>query len=141
MGPVAAAPPALLDNNLYQLNAYVNHPLPQHPPTPLLAPSSSSVSLTSSPPASSSTMTPTMTTTTTTMMMNSLQDTSFDPLLVQDPLDVGNNVGRNVFRIHQIQRAWTDALGCVLTGGGFPIRTSAWGNGVNNSNTTNSAGR
>ena len=32
----------------------------------------------------------------------------FDPLLIEDPLQPGNNVGRNVFRIHQIQRACAD---------------------------------
>ena len=33
----------------------------------------------------------------------------FDPLHIEDPLQPGNNVGRNVFRIHQIQRAFVDA--------------------------------
>ena len=33
----------------------------------------------------------------------------FDPLYVEDPLSPGNNVGRNCFRIAQIQRAWHDA--------------------------------
>ncbi|KAJ8602215.1 hypothetical protein CTAYLR_003648 [Chrysophaeum taylorii] len=34
----------------------------------------------------------------------------FDPLYVEDPLSPGNNVGRNCFRIAQIQRAWSDAF-------------------------------
>lgn len=33
----------------------------------------------------------------------------FDPLLIEDPLQPNNNVGRNVFRIHQIQRACLEA--------------------------------
>lgn len=34
----------------------------------------------------------------------------FDPLYVEDPLNPGNNVGRNCFRIAQIQRSWSDAF-------------------------------
>ena len=34
---------------------------------------------------------------------------TFDPLFVEDPLSVGNNVGRNAFRIFQVQRAFSDA--------------------------------
>jgi len=34
----------------------------------------------------------------------------FDPLFIEDPLCTGNNVGRNCFRIFQIQRAWSDAF-------------------------------
>lgn len=34
---------------------------------------------------------------------------TFDPLFVEDPLSTGNNVGRNTFRIFQIQRAFSDA--------------------------------
>lgn len=34
----------------------------------------------------------------------------FDPLYVEDPLNPRNNVGRNCFRIAQIQRAWSDAF-------------------------------
>lgn len=33
----------------------------------------------------------------------------FDPLYVEDPISLGNNVGRNSFRINQIQRALSDA--------------------------------
>ncbi|CAM9723059.1 unnamed protein product [Choristocarpus tenellus] len=33
----------------------------------------------------------------------------FDPLFIEDPLNFSNNVGRNCFRIYQIQRAWSDA--------------------------------
>jgi hypothetical protein len=34
---------------------------------------------------------------------------TFDPLFVEDPLSPGNNVGRNAFRIVQVQRAFSDA--------------------------------
>jgi len=34
---------------------------------------------------------------------------AFDPLFVDDPLSYGNNVGRNAFRIFQVQRAFSDA--------------------------------
>lgn len=34
---------------------------------------------------------------------------TFDPLFVEDPLSDGNNVGRNAFRIFQVQRALSDA--------------------------------
>lgn len=33
----------------------------------------------------------------------------FDPMWVEDPLNPGNNVGRNAFRIFQVQRAFSDA--------------------------------
>lgn len=33
----------------------------------------------------------------------------FDPIWVEDPLNIGNNVGRNAFRIFQVQRAFSDA--------------------------------
>ncbi|KAL3779984.1 hypothetical protein HJC23_007083 [Cyclotella cryptica] len=34
---------------------------------------------------------------------------TFDPIWVEDPLNPGNNVGRNAFRIFQVQRAFSDA--------------------------------
>lgn len=34
---------------------------------------------------------------------------TFDPLFVEDPLSETNNVGRNAFRIFQVQRAFSDA--------------------------------
>lgn len=34
---------------------------------------------------------------------------TFDPLFVEDPLAIGNNVGRNTFRIFQVLRAFSDA--------------------------------
>jgi len=34
---------------------------------------------------------------------------TFDPLFVEDPISHGNNVGRNSFRINQVQRAFSDA--------------------------------
>lgn len=33
----------------------------------------------------------------------------FDPLYIEDPIRPSNNIGRNCFRIFQIQRAWNDA--------------------------------
>mmetsp|Transcript_811 Transcript_811/g.1331 ORF Transcript_811/g.1331 Transcript_811/m.1331 type:complete len:226 (+) Transcript_811:1-678(+) len=33
----------------------------------------------------------------------------YDPIWVEDPLNPGNNVGRNAFRIFQVQRAFSDA--------------------------------
>lgn len=33
----------------------------------------------------------------------------FDPLFIEDPMNLSNNVGRNCFRVYQIQRAWSDA--------------------------------
>jgi len=33
----------------------------------------------------------------------------FDTLFIEDPLDIHKNVGRNCFRIRQIQRAWAEA--------------------------------
>lgn len=33
----------------------------------------------------------------------------FDPLFIEDPMNFSNNVGRNCFRVYQIQRAWSDA--------------------------------
>ena len=32
----------------------------------------------------------------------------FDPLFIEDPLNPGNNVGRNCFRVLQVQKSWTD---------------------------------
>lgn len=34
---------------------------------------------------------------------------TFDPLYVEDPISQGNNVGRNSFRINQVQRTFSDA--------------------------------
>jgi DNA polymerase sigma len=57
---------------------------------------------------------------------------SFDPLFVEDPLRPENNVGRNSFRINQIQRVFSDAhraltatlewdMNSADEGGGFPL--------------------
>eukprot|EP00939_MAST-03C_sp_MAST-3C-sp1_P001923 g1923.t1 len=43
----------------------------------------------------------------------------FDPVLIEDPLFDGNNVGRNCFRIHQVQRAWSEALLALNFGKGL----------------------
>jgi len=37
----------------------------------------------------------------------------FDPLYLEDPLNEGNNAGRNCFRIYLIQRIWSDGLRAV----------------------------
>jgi DNA polymerase sigma len=42
-------------------------------------------------------------------MSNSPSTFGFDPLYVEDPISLGNNVGRNSFRINQVQRAFSDA--------------------------------
>ena len=57
---------------------------------------------------------------------------SFDPLFVEDPLRPENNVGRNSFRINQIQRVFSDAhraltatlewdMNSADDGGGYPL--------------------
>eukprot|EP00986_Skeletonema_menzelii_P019662 scaffold28851_cov148-Skeletonema_menzelii.AAC.3 len=45
----------------------------------------------------------------TSHQANQLQPGKFDPIWVEDPLNPGNNVGRNAFRIFQVQRAFSDA--------------------------------
>ncbi|KAK1743135.1 poly(A) RNA polymerase [Skeletonema marinoi] len=45
----------------------------------------------------------------TAQQPNQLQPGKFDPIWVEDPLNPGNNVGRNAFRIFQVQRAFSDA--------------------------------
>ena len=45
----------------------------------------------------------------------------FDPLFVEDPLSPGNNVGRNCFRILQVQRSWSEVHSLMSQ----QIRTSA----------------
>eukprot|EP00979_Chaetoceros_neogracilis_P003109 scaffold530_cov223-Chaetoceros_neogracile.AAC.2 len=41
-------------------------------------------------------------------MSNNPSTFGFDPLYVEDPISIGNNVGRNSFRINQVQRAFSD---------------------------------
>lgn len=38
----------------------------------------------------------------------------FDPLFIEDPLEPRNNVGRNCFRIFQVQKCWSDACATVM---------------------------
>lgn len=45
----------------------------------------------------------------TNMPSDSSRPFTFDPLFVEDPISLGNNVGRNSFRINQVQRAFSDA--------------------------------
>ncbi|KAM3573175.1 hypothetical protein VYU27_004849 [Nannochloropsis oceanica] len=42
----------------------------------------------------------------------------FDPLYLEDPICPSNNIGRNCFRIFQIQRAWNDAWQALDPGSG-----------------------
>jgi len=53
---------------------------------------------------------------------------TFDPLFVEDPLSGTNNVGRNAFRINQVQRAFSDAHRALVASLDWDIQ-SAEGNG------------
>jgi hypothetical protein len=53
---------------------------------------------------------------------------TFDPLFVEDPLSATNNVGRNAFRINQVQRAFSDAHRALVASLDWDIQ-SAEGNG------------
>jgi len=46
----------------------------------------------------------------------------FDPLHVEDPCQPANNVGRNVFRIKQIQKAFADAAEAIVTRRAPPLQ-------------------
>ncbi|KAL3916107.1 MAG: hypothetical protein SGILL_005331 [Bacillariaceae sp.] len=50
---------------------------------------------------------------------------TFDPLFVEDPLSHSNNVGRNAFRINQVQRAFSDAHRALLASLDWDIQSSA----------------
>jgi DNA polymerase sigma len=52
---------------------------------------------------------------------------TFDPLFVEDPLSSGNNVGRNAFRINQVQRAFSDAHRALVASLEWDIHSSADG--------------
>lgn len=47
--------------------------------------------------------------TNTSQQKQQFKSGKFDPIWVEDPLNPGNNVGRNAFRIFQVQRAFSDA--------------------------------
>lgn len=49
---------------------------------------------------------------------------TFDPLFVEDPLAAGNNVGRNAFRIFQVQRAFSDAHRALVASLEWDINSS-----------------
>ena len=53
---------------------------------------------------------------------------TFDPLFVEDPLSATNNVGRNAFRINQVQRAFSDAHRALVASLDWDMQ-SAEGNG------------
>jgi len=53
---------------------------------------------------------------------------TFDPLFVEDPTNATNNVGRNAFRINQVQRAFSDAHRALVASLDWDIQ-SAEGNG------------
>ncbi|KAG7353859.1 nucleotidyltransferase domain containing protein [Nitzschia inconspicua] len=52
---------------------------------------------------------------------------TFDPLFVEDPLSASNNVGRNAFRINQVQRAFSDAHRALVASLDWDIHSSADG--------------
>ena len=52
---------------------------------------------------------------------------TFDPLFVEDPLSSSNNVGRNAFRINQVQRAFSDAHRALVASLDWDIHSSADG--------------
>jgi hypothetical protein len=49
---------------------------------------------------------------------------TFDPLFVEDLLSSGNNVGRNAFRIFQVQRAFSDAHRALVASLEWDIQSS-----------------
>ena len=49
---------------------------------------------------------------------------TFDPLFVEDPLSSRNNVGRNAFRIFQVQRAFSDAHRALVASLEWDIHSS-----------------
>jgi DNA polymerase sigma len=49
---------------------------------------------------------------------------TFDPLFVEDPLSAGNNVGRNAFRVFQVQRAFSDAHRALVASLEWDIHSS-----------------
>ena len=56
---------------------------------------------------------------------------TFDPLFVEDPLSSSNNVGRNAFRIFQVQRAFSDAHRALVASLEWDINSSGeLGDGV-----------
>lgn len=52
---------------------------------------------------------------------------TFDPLFVEDPLSASNNVGRNAFRINQVQRSFSDAHRALLASLDWDIQSTADG--------------
>jgi hypothetical protein len=52
---------------------------------------------------------------------------TFDPLFVEDPLSSSNNVGRNAFRINQVQRAFSDAHRALMASLDWDIHSAADG--------------
>jgi hypothetical protein len=49
---------------------------------------------------------------------------TFDPLFIEDPLSEGNNVGRNAFRVFQVQRAFSDAHRALVASLEWDIHSS-----------------
>jgi DNA polymerase sigma len=60
---------------------------------------------------------------------------SFDTLHIEDPLNIHNNVGRNCFRIAQIQRAFADAF-AALTTTSMPLDMPSTSTAITNTSTT-----
>lgn len=57
------------------------------------------------------------------------QSGKFDPIWVEDPLNPGNNVGRNAFRIFQVQRAFSDAHRALVASLEWDNSMHEFGNG------------
>ena len=49
---------------------------------------------------------------------------TFNPLFVEDPLSIGNNVGQNAFCIFQVQRAFSDAHRALVASLEWDIHSS-----------------
>jgi DNA polymerase sigma len=64
-----------------------------------------------------------------TSQFGQVRSFTFDPLFVEDPLSPNNNVGRNAFRINQVQRAFSDAHRALLASLDWDIHSSTDGEG------------
>jgi hypothetical protein len=53
---------------------------------------------------------------------------SFDPVFIEDPLSLSNNVGRNSFRINQVQRAFSDASASLTAALEWDMNSGGIGN-------------
>jgi hypothetical protein len=58
---------------------------------------------------------------------------SFDPVFIEDPLSSSNNVGRNSFRINQVQRAFSDASASLTAALEWDMNSGSTGNDLHES--------